>query len=99
METKNKTKKGAPKSPRDAYLAKVGASRQFAIPKKVYDALALNTGDYLEIVIQDNCLLVTPKTLIEKRLAEGLKDITEGRVTGPFSTVDDVMESLTNNDV
>jgi AbrB family looped-hinge helix DNA binding protein len=58
---------------------KIGVSRQVAIPKKLHDQLGLAPGDYLEIEVRDHRLILTPKTLIEKRLAEGLDDLKRGR--------------------
>ena len=44
---------------------KLGRSRQIVIPKKLYDALGLAPGDYLEVELyKDNRLLVTPKELV-----------------------------------
>jgi AbrB family looped-hinge helix DNA binding protein len=73
---------------------KVGASRQVAIPKKLHDEMGLSPGDYLEVERRGNQLILTPKSLIEKRLAEALKDVKEGRVGGPYSTVDELISSL-----
>jgi len=36
---------------------------------------------------------MTPKALTEKRLAEGLDDIQEGSVRGPFRTVSALLHS------
>jgi hypothetical protein len=36
----------------------------------------------------------TRKALIEKRLAEGLEDIRQGRVHGPFKSVPALLRSL-----
>ena len=63
---------------------KVGVSRQVAIPKKLHDQLGLRPGDYLEVEVRDNRLILTPKALVEKRLAEGIEDIKKGRVVDPF---------------
>lgn len=73
---------------------KLGTSRQVAIPKKIHDQLRLHPGDYLEIEVQRGKLILTPKTLIDKRLEEGLEDIRKGRVHGPFGSVDAMMASL-----
>ena len=73
---------------------KIGVSRQVAIPKKLHDQLGLAPGDYLEIEVQDNRLILTPKTLIEKRLAEGLDDLKRGRTYGPFSSPPALIRSL-----
>ena len=73
---------------------KIGVSRQIAIPKKLYEKLGLVPGDYLEVDLEDNRLVLTPKMLVEKRLADGLKDIKEGRVVGPFKTTRAAMRAL-----
>jgi hypothetical protein len=39
-------------------------------------------------------VILTPKALIEKRLAESLEDIRQGRVRGPFKSVPALLRSL-----
>jgi AbrB family looped-hinge helix DNA binding protein len=73
---------------------KLGASRQVAIPKKIHDQLHLRPGDYLEIEVKQGKLIFTPKTLIDKRLKEGLEDLRKGRVYGPFDSAEDMVASL-----
>lgn len=75
-------------------VVKIGASRQVAIPKKLHDQLGLRPGDFLEIELKGNRLVLTPKELIEKRLTEGLADIKHGRVLGPFTTAKDATRAL-----
>ena len=73
---------------------KIGVSRQVVIPKKIHDDLGLRPGDYLEVQLLGHRLVLTPKALIEKRLAEGLEDITIGRVSGPFTSAKALVRSL-----
>ncbi len=73
---------------------KLGASRQVAIPKKIHDQLHLHPGDYLEIEVKRGKLIFTPKTLIDRRLDKGLRDLREGRVYGPFNSAREMMASL-----
>ncbi len=73
---------------------KIGVSRQVVIPKKIHDKLGLAPGDYLEVELRGNRVILTPKMLIEKRLAEGLEDIKQGRVHGPFKSVKEMLGSL-----
>lgn len=75
-------------------VVKIGASRQVAIPKRLYDKLGLKPGDYLEIEIEEDHLVLTPKALIDRGLAEGLQDLKEGRVYGPFGSAKEMVESL-----
>jgi AbrB family looped-hinge helix DNA binding protein len=75
-------------------IVKIGVSRQVAIPKKLHDQLGLSPGDYMQIELEGDRLILTPKALIEKRLAEGLEDIRQGRVHGPFKSVPALLRSL-----
>jgi len=59
-------------------VVKIGASRQIVIPKKFHDRLGLSPGNYLEVELRDNQLIITPKELVDKRLTEGLENIKRG---------------------
>jgi AbrB family looped-hinge helix DNA binding protein len=73
---------------------KIGVSRQVVIPKRIHDQLGLAPGDYLEVELEGDRVVLTPKALIEKRLADGLDDIRNGRVHGPFRSVPALLRSL-----
>ena len=73
---------------------KVGVSRQVVIPKKLYSELGLSPGDYLEVELEEDKLVLTPMTLIDKRIAEGLEDIKQGRTYGPFPSARKAVRSL-----
>ena len=73
---------------------KVGVSRQVAIPKKLHDQLGLSPGDYLEIEVRGNQIILTPIRLVDKRLAEAEVDIHKGRVHGPYSTAAEIVKAL-----
>lgn len=77
---------------------KIGVSRQVVIPKRIHEALGLTPGDYLEVSVEKGKVVLTPKTLVDKkveqRLAEGLDDIRKGRVHGPFSSGKELVSSL-----
>jgi len=75
-------------------VVKIGVSRQVAIPKKLHDQLGLSPGDYLQVELEGDRLILTPKALIEKRLAESLEDIRKGRVHGPFRSMPALLRSL-----
>src|SRR3984893_4573811 len=82
------------KASRFAAVVKIGVSRQVAIPKKLHDQLGLAPGDYLQVELEGDRLILTPKALIEKRLVESLEDIRQGRVHGPFKSVPALLRSL-----
>lgn len=74
---------------------KVGTNRQLAIPKALFDALRLSAGDYLDVRITEDTLVLTPQEFVDRRVAEGLRDVKAGRVSKKFSSVDALMKSLT----
>lgn len=47
---------------------KIGTTRQIVIPKAAYAALGLAVGDYLEVAVEGERLVLTPKTLVSKTL-------------------------------
>ncbi|MGH7836405.1 MAG: AbrB/MazE/SpoVT family DNA-binding domain-containing protein [Candidatus Binataceae bacterium] len=73
---------------------KLGASRQVVIPKRIHDRLGLRHGDYLEVNLERDGVVFRPKALVEKRLAEALKDIKQGRVQGPFASAKEMISRL-----
>lgn len=75
-------------------VVKIGTSRQVVIPKKIHDRLGLRPGDYLQVDLERNRVVLTPKTLIEKRLAEALEDVEKGRVHGPFGSPKEMIKRL-----
>jgi len=79
---------------RSTVAVKIGVSRQVVIPKRIHDQLGLAPGDYLEVKLEGDRMILTPKALIEKRLAEGLEDIRNGRVHGPFRSLPALIRSL-----
>jgi AbrB family looped-hinge helix DNA binding protein len=79
---------------RSTAAVKIGISRQVVIPKRIHDQLGLAPGDYLEVALEGDRLILTPKALVEKRLAESLEDIRRGRIHGPFQSVPALLRSL-----
>src|SRR5439155_9055081 len=93
-------------------IGNIGQRRQLVIPNEIFDALGLRTGDFVEIqrvkgtvvikpkkiVDADEVLTPAQKATIDVRLAEGLRDLQEGRVYGPFESVDAMVQSLHGTD-
>jgi AbrB family looped-hinge helix DNA binding protein len=78
-------------------VVKLGTSRQVVIPKGIHDRLGLRPGDYLEVELDKNRVVLTPKTLVEKRLAEALEDVAKGRIHGPFASAKEMIKHLRAN--
>jgi len=47
---------------------KIGVSRQVVIPKKIQDELGLAPGDYLNVELRREKIVLTPKTAVAKRI-------------------------------
>ena len=89
-------------------VSKLGQRRQVVIPKAICDELGLQEGDFVEVTRADGRVIIKPKKLvdadevltpeqkeaIDKSLAEGLEDIKQGRLHGPFTSVQNMLQSL-----
>jgi AbrB family looped-hinge helix DNA binding protein len=67
-------------------VVKIGVSRQVVIPKRIHDRLGLVPGDYLQVELKGDKVIMTPQAFVAKRLAEAREDIRKGRVHGPFES-------------
>lgn len=75
-------------------VVKVMEHRQVVIPKELFEELQLEIGDHLEVKVKNGNLVYIPKRLIDRDIAEALRDIKEGRVYGPFKTVREWRKAL-----
>ena len=89
-------------------IGKIGQRRQVVIPKDICEDLGLVAGDYVEVQQVKNTVVIKPKKVvdanevltpaqkasIDARLAEGMEDIRQGRVHGPFTSVEALRASL-----
>ncbi len=75
-------------------IVKIGADRRVTIPKEIFNELGLKEGEYVEVTVQDGMIVLTPKSPLEKDLAEALEDIEKGRVIGPFSDAEEALRAL-----
>jgi AbrB family looped-hinge helix DNA binding protein len=80
-------------------LPRVGERYQVTIPKEARQAIGLKAGDLVEARPGRGCIILYPKTVIDrvdvdKRLAEAEADVKAGRVHGPFASVPALVKSL-----
>jgi AbrB family looped-hinge helix DNA binding protein len=76
-------------------IVKVKTKGQVTIPTALRQRAGIDVGDLLEAKIESGKITLTPKTLVDKRLEEGMEDVKKGRVQGPFESADDLIASLT----
>jgi bifunctional DNA-binding transcriptional regulator/antitoxin component of YhaV-PrlF toxin-antitoxin module len=78
-------------------LVKVKTKGEVILPSALRARAGLNVGDLLEARFEKGKITLTPKSLIDSRIEEGLEDIRRGRTYGPFDTADQMIDSLERN--
>ena len=51
-------------------------------------------GDLLEAKIEGKKITLTPKSIVDRGLAESLENFKKGRYYGPFDSAEDMIRSL-----
>jgi AbrB family looped-hinge helix DNA binding protein len=67
---------------------------QVVIPQHVREQIGIAIGDFLEAKVERGQITLTPKSMVDRALAEGLEDVRKGRVKGPFKTAEEMLHSL-----
>ena len=67
---------------------------QIVIPQRIRERVGVDIGDLLEAGVEDGKITFTPKTLIDRHLAQGLDDLKHGRTHGPYATVEEAIAAL-----
>src|SRR3989338_10395695 len=84
-------------------LTKITRNFQVTIPPAPRRALKLRVGDFVEATPHRHGVLLRPAKVVteatfeqelHRRLQQGLADVKAGRVSGPFSTIDELMAHL-----
>lgn len=75
-------------------LVTVKTKFQVVIPQSIRKRVRLDIGDLLEASFENGKITFTPKTVIDRHLAEGLEDITRGRTHGPYETAASAISAL-----
>ena len=67
---------------------------QVVIPLHIREQLPIAVGDILEATVEKGKITLTPKSLIDRHVAEGLEDLRKGRTHGPYSSAGDAIKAL-----
>jgi AbrB family looped-hinge helix DNA binding protein len=67
---------------------------QIVIPQRIREEAQVDIGDILEARVEHGKITFTPKSLIDRHLAEGLEDAKRGRTHGPYRTVEAAVKAL-----
>jgi AbrB family looped-hinge helix DNA binding protein len=67
---------------------------QIVIPQHIREQVHIEVGDFLEADVKDGKITFTPKSLVDRHLAEGLEDARQGRTHGPYDTAEAAITAL-----
>ena len=67
---------------------------QVVIPQRVREQIGVAVGDLLEAKVERGRITLTPKTLVDRAIAEGLEDVRKGKVKGPFGSANEMIGAL-----
>jgi len=92
-------------------LVKVKRNYQITIPQGLRKFFRLAVGDYVEVDLQDDTLVIRPVKVVhpdqeyfftkewQQKEAEADQDIAAGKVVGPFENITDALRALKNTKV
>ena len=67
---------------------------QIVIPQHVREMAHIEIGDLLEAGFENGKIVFTPKSLVDRHVAEGLEDARRGRTHGPYGSAEDAIAAL-----
>jgi bifunctional DNA-binding transcriptional regulator/antitoxin component of YhaV-PrlF toxin-antitoxin module len=67
-------------------IVTVKSKFQSVIPQHVREHAHIEVGDFLEAGVENGIVTFTPKSLVDRHLAEGLEDMRKGRTHGPYAS-------------
>ncbi|MDE3179271.1 MAG: AbrB/MazE/SpoVT family DNA-binding domain-containing protein [Acidobacteriota bacterium] len=75
-------------------LVSVKNKYQIVIPQNVREKIGIHVGDLLDAAVERGKITFTPKSVVDRGVAESLQDFKEGRGYGPFTTHEGLITSL-----
>lgn len=75
-------------------LLRVKSKYQVTLPVQLRQRAGLRVGDLLEAKIERGRITLTPKSVVDRGILDGLKDIRAGRFIGPFNNAREAMKAL-----
>lgn len=67
---------------------------QVVIPSEVRERVNISVGDILKASVRGNTITLTPQSLVDREIAEGLEDIRQGRVSPSYISAKDLVNAL-----
>ena len=75
-------------------LVTVKTKFQIVIPRSIREAAGVDIGDLLEAKVEHGKITFSPKSVVDRHLAEGLTDLKMGRSHGPYASAKEAIAAL-----
>jgi bifunctional DNA-binding transcriptional regulator/antitoxin component of YhaV-PrlF toxin-antitoxin module len=75
-------------------LVKLHKKGQLTLPIALRRQARIADGDVLDAQIERGRITLTPKSLVDRQIAESERDYRDGRYYGPFETAEQMIASL-----
>ncbi len=75
-------------------IVTVKTKYQIVIPQHIRELAGIEVGDILEANVENGKITFTPKSLVDRHLAEGLEDLKRGRTHGPYASASEAIAAL-----
>jgi AbrB family looped-hinge helix DNA binding protein len=75
-------------------LVKIKEKYQVTLPAALREKAGLEVGDLLDARVEGKKITLTPKSVLDRELAQALKEIEQGKTFGPFNSARDLIRSL-----
>lgn len=67
---------------------------QVVLPQSLREQVGIQVGDLLEAKVERGRITFTPKSLVDRGIAESLDDFRQGRTYGPFAGAQEAVASM-----
>ncbi len=78
-------------------IVRIKTKYQVTIPNDLRKRMGVRIGDFLEAKVEKGKITFTPKTVVDRGIAESLEEFRKGRYHGPFDTAEKMLASLHKN--
>ena len=75
-------------------IVTVRRNYQVIILQRPRKQVGVNVGDLLEARAEKGRITLTPKTLADREISEGLEDVKRGRTYGPYNSAAEAVQAL-----
>lgn len=76
------------------FIVRVKTKYQVTLPTWIRKRAGVSVGDVLEAKVEKGNIMLSPKSWIDKRLAEALEEVKRGQTYGPFDTAEEMIKAL-----